>query len=315
MATEPIRCPACGAGDPSEANAAGTHTCVYCGTRYRLRGGVGQVIAAPGGGGPAQQRPQVAAAMALAVLVMGGGVAALFAVQEPVEPPAPAPVASSGDRQAVLPPATNPTLVTEAATEPPTPAEVPATAEFVEHHRKEAGGATWIYGMVTNTSPFVVDKIEVIAVLLDAEGKELGTKSGFAKRDALAPGATSPVIVLLKDAPAFASISWELDVDEASWVPEMVSGLRVEARPPSRGQFGGWETEGKVHNDGAVPARFVKVELQGWSADGKLLGVHDAYIKDDVLAAGESSRFKHVSANFDISPAKFELVVEGRKAE
>lgn len=310
MATEPIRCPGCGAGDPSDANAAGVHTCIYCGTRYRLRGGVGHVI----GSAEAAAQPRVAAAIAISLLVMGAGIAAFLVVDEAPPPDAPAP-RQPAPRPPVEAPPSNPALAIEAATEAPTPEKVDATAEFVEHHRKESGGATWIYGMVTNTSPFVVDKVEVIAVLLGADGEELGTKSGFAKRDALGPGATSPVIVLLKDAPEFASIEWELDVDKATWVPEMVEGLRVEAGPPSRAQFGGWEAEGKVFHDGDTPARFVKVELQGWSADGKLLGVHDTYIKDDVLQPGDSSRFKHVGAMFDVSPARFEMVVEGRKAE
>ena len=218
-------------------------------------------------------------------------------------------------RPALEAPPSNPTVaLTPAATPEPEP-EVEATAEFAEHHRKNRGGALWVYGMVKNTSPFLVDKVEVIGVLMDADGKELGTEHGYANRDVLAPDATSPIVILLKDTPEFASISWELDVDKASYVPKTVSGLRVEASSPKPNNWGAWEAEGKVHNDGDQPAEFVKVEMQGWSADGKLIGIGDAYAKGDVLKPGQAARFKHVGVQFDQKPARFEMYVEGRLAD
>ena len=250
----------------------------------------------------------------LSVLLTGLGVAAALFLAEAETIPVPAPVRVDPAQTESAEAPSNNTALDLLAEETPSPEPVEATATFEEHHRKDSGGALWVYGMVTNTSAVVIDKVEVIAVLKDEAGAELGTKSGFARRDALAPGESSPVVVLLKDTPDFATISWELDVDEASYVPEMVRGLRVEARPPTRGSFGGWEAEGKVHHDGEQPARFVKVEIQGWSSDGRLIGLSDAYIKDETLAPGASSRFKHVGVLFDEAPARFEMVVEGRAA-
>ncbi|MCO4769814.1 MAG: FxLYD domain-containing protein [Deltaproteobacteria bacterium] len=312
MSTEPIRCPACGAGDPSPANAAGVHTCVYCGTRYRLKGGVGHVLPAAGSAGPVRG----AAVAALLLIVFVGALAGYLVVSpapEPLAPPrTPTPPTAPTPLEA---PASNPATTLVPSPRPAAAPAVAATAEFVEHHRKDSGGALWIYGMVTNTSPFLVDKVEVIGVLKDADGAELGTKNGFAKREVLAPGDSSPVVILVKDTPEFASISWELDVDKARWVPDLASDLRVEASTPTQNDWGGWQAEGKVHNEGDTPVKHVHVELQGWSADDKLIGIGDAYAKGDTLAPGESARFKHASVQFDQEPARFEMHVEGRVAE
>ncbi len=267
--------------------------------------------------GPAQNAKLglvVGAALVVLMMAAAGAFLALspresvseFSPEFDIDVPTPVPLEA---------PPRNPTVaLTPAATPEPEP-EVEATAEFVEHHRKDSGGALWVYGIVKNTSPFLVDKVEVIGVLLDADGKELGTEHGYANRDVLAPGATSPIVILLKDTPEFASISWELDVDKASYVPKTVSGLRVEASSPAPNSWGAWEAEGKVYNDGDQPAEFVKVELQGWSADDKLVGMGDSYAKGAVLKPGESARFKHVGVQFDVKPARFELHVEGRLAD
>jgi len=315
MVTSSIRCPACGAADPSPADSAGVHACVYCGSRYRM-GLAGQVQVLERGPAQTAKLGLIVGAALLALLLAAAG-AFLALSPTPVEGDGFAPEfdVDIPARPALEAPPSNPTVaLTPAATPEPEP-EVEATAEFVEHHRKNSGGALWVYGMVKNTSPFLVDKVEVIGVLLDAEGKELGTEHGYANRDVLAPDATSPIVILLKDTPEFTSISWELDVDKASYVPKTVSGLRVEASAPAPNSWGAWEAEGKVHNDGDQPAEFVKVEMQGWSADGKLIGIGDAYAKGDVLKPGQSARFKHVGVQFDVKPARFEMYVEGRLAD
>lgn len=314
MSTSSIRCPACGAADPSDADSAGVHACVYCGSRYRMGlAGQVQVLSRAEGQDP---RLIIFLLAAVAMLAVTGVVFFLLAdAGSDPESYAPEVAFDVPDRPELEAPPTNPSLAlrpAEVATPEP---EVPATAEFVEHHRKTSGGALWVYGIVTNTSPFLVDKVEVIGVLMDAEGEELGTEHGYAARDVLAPGATSPVVILMQGPPEFASIAWEIDVDKATYVPKTVAGLRVEAGPPAANSWGAWEAEGKVYNDGDQPAKFVKVELQGWSADGELLGLGDAYAKGDVLKPGESTRFKHVGVQFDQDPASFEMHVEGRLAD
>lgn len=306
MPIEPIRCPACGAADLSRADSHGVHVCTYCGSRYRLTRGRGQVL-------PPAKAPRAFVPALIAVLLLGlsGAFVGYFAVGSAPEPMRPVPARPAAVAPLVAP-ASNPTLALTPA-ETATPAEeIPATATFEEHHRKEAGGALWIYGFVTNTSPFLTGKVEVIAVLNDADGKELGTKSGYSNRDVLAPDATSPVVILLKDTPYFASITWEIDVDAANYVATMASGLRLEAGAPSKGQFGGWEVEGKVFNEGDQPAQFVNIEVQGWSEDGRLIGISQTFAKSKLLKPGESSRFKLASLRFDQEPARFEMHVEGR---
>jgi len=319
MATSSIRCPACGAADPSSADNAGVHACVYCGSRYRMNL-QGQAHILPVVKPPSENKAVVLVAAMSIAFILAGAIGALFVLRATdddgggvsipeIDFDLPTP-------KALEAPPENPRVALTPADEPTPEPEPDATATFTEHHRKRSGGALWIYGMVENTSPFIVDRVEVIAVLKDAAGEEVGTKSGYIERDVLAVGATSPVTILMqdKDTPEFASIAWELDLDKASYIPKKVAGLRIEATSPTKNSWGAFECEGKVHNDGEQPARFVKVELQGWSADDKLLGLGDAYAKGEVLQPGESARFKHVGVQFDQEPARFELYVEGALA-
>ena len=113
---------------------------------------------------------------------------------------------------------------------------VAASASF-EFHRTQPGYKTSYYalGVVTNTSPFVINKPKVIAVLLDADDKELGTSFGYAERDTIAPGQSSPIKVLIKDPPEHTAVRYEVVPRKASYIPETVAGLRVEVAPSGQG--------------------------------------------------------------------------------
>ena len=325
MVTRPLRCPACGAADTSTADGAGVNACAWCGSRYRVDlQGTAHVLAPVG-----QPSRAVLVALFVAGLLMALGVVAGALVATKTSdpggssdvgtPPAVSveipPIAPTG-RPPLEAPSENPSLSLTPAPQTVQEPAAPATATFEEHHRKTRGASVWIYGIATNTSPFVVRKIEVIAVLIGADGAELGTRSGYTARDVLGPGDSSPVTVLVTDAPASQDLRFELSVSEAAYVPALASGLRIEAGAPEQHDtFGNWAVEGRVFNDGDVAARFVKVELQGWSADGKLLGYGDAYAKDTIVQPGASARFKHANQHFAEPPARFELYAEGRPVD
>jgi hypothetical protein len=293
MPTEVLACPSCRAPGPMGPDAHGEYRCIYCGTRFRHSPAAPAPSFPPGSGPVVHVAPNKSSAgvvlIASGVLVLAGAGAAFFLVLAPGE----VTVGQSSPTQAraaavpaiapvPAPTHTPPTTISAPVPELPTPEpQVPASASF-DFHRLQSGYKTSFYslGFVTNTSPFVIGKPKVIAVLLDAQGKELGTDFGFAERDVLAPN-------------EHASIRYEIIAREASYLPTRAEGLRIEPMPARPAQFGKdtWELEGKVHNEGSQSARFVSIEIQALDVNGKLVGLATTYADSEVLAPGGMARY------------------------
>jgi hypothetical protein len=334
MSTEVLACPSCRAPGPPGPDARGEYLCIYCGTRFHRT----PVVAFPGKAAAAPVVVNVTApapsSSSAAVVLIAAGVTALlaagvvfFLVLAPTKAPADAPSRSapiSIERSSSAipptsapthtPPSTISTAVPEIAAPEP---QAPASATF-EFQRTQSSYKTSFYslGFVTNTSPFVIDKPKVIAVLLDAEGKEVGTDFGFAERDVLAPAERSPIKILISEPPEHASIRYEVVVRESSYIPPQAEGLRIEPMPPRPAQFGKdtWEVEGKVHNEGTQSAKFVSIEIQALDAEGKLVGLGTTYADADVLAPGGVARY---SAQVTLADKAdhFEFAIGSRIAE
>jgi hypothetical protein len=312
MSTEVLACPSCRAPGPTGPDARGEYLCIYCGTRFHRT----PVVAWPEKAGAAPvvvnvtAPPPAAASSSTAVVLIAAGLlisvaagAVFFLVLAPGEVTvgqasrtAPADIERSPAIEPTLapthtPPSTISTPVPEIVAPEP---EAPASATY-EFQRIQSGYKTSFYalGFVTNTSPFVIDKPKIIAVLLDAQGKEVGTDFGFAERDVLAPDERSPIKILISEPPEHASIRYEVIVRKSSYIPAQAEGLRIEPMPPRPAQFGenSWEIEGKVHNEGTQSAKFVSIEIQALDADGKLVGLGTTYADAEVLAPGGVARY------------------------
>lgn len=310
-----VHCPACGASDPGPSEGVGPHSCQYCGARYRMdSSGHARAVAVAGSSG---SRPAAIAAAAAALLAVLGGAVAVYLMQPVGDPDRPTPtygVQYTPPEEA--PPTAAPLRGTSVAVALATPTPAPvASATFTEHSRRTASdGSLWILGMMRNTSTFALDTTEVIAVLQDAQGREISTHNAFSTRDVLAPSEDSPVQILVQKPPAFASIEYEIDADVPSYLPRQVEGLRVETKGPKKAMFG-LEIEGKVFHDGTVPAKFVELEILAWDAEDRLVGLGTTYAKGDVLQPGANARWKEMSLSTAREPARFEVFVTGRPAD
>jgi hypothetical protein len=287
-------------------DAHGEYRCIYCGTRFRHSPAAPAPSFPPGSGPVVHVAPNKSSAggvlVAVGLLVLVGAGAVFFLLLAPSEvtvgpsSPTQGRVVTVPAIEPVPPPThTPPSTITAPVPELPAPEpQVPASASF-DFHRIQSGYKTSFYslGFVTNTSPFVIDKPKVIAVLLDTQGNELGTDFGFAERDVLAPNERSPIKILISDPPEHASIRYEIIAREASYLPTQAQGLRIEPMPARPAPFGkdSWELEGKVHNEGTQSAQFVSIEIQALDANGKLVGLTTTYADSEVLAPGGMARY------------------------
>jgi hypothetical protein len=284
-------------------DARGEYRCIYCGTRFHRTPTVVNVPPSATSTTPAPARTSSSAAgvliaAGLLVLLAAGGAFFLFLEPQsapPQQPSSPAHAQVSVEPRASTPTHTPPSTISAPVVEIPAPEPKPQASATFEFQRTQSGYKTSFYalGFVTNTSPFVIDKPKVIAVLLDAQGNELGTDFGFAARDVLAPNERSPINILISEPPEHASIRYEVVVREASYIPTQAEGLRIEPMTPRPAQFGedAWELEGKVHNEGTQSAEFVSIEIQALDSEGKLVGLGTTYADAEVLAPGGVARY------------------------
>lgn len=313
MPLESLRCPTCGAADNSRADARGIHTCSYCNVRYRPTAS-GGTAARVGPAARAEGSTRMLVIAAALTVCIGAGVAGFVLARRPQAPAPvpPAPVAGVVDPSAPRPaPSGAPVTISQPAPEP----EAPARASFEFHHRRPSAGASfYAIGWVTNDSPFTIDMPKVTAVLEDAAGKEVGTAFGFAI-DAIAAGERVPASILVSDPPAHAKVVYEVAPRKASYVPPVVTGLRLEPGEVARDDFGfGFNVAGKVHNDGSEPAKFVQIRVLAKDAQGKLLGIDDSFADAEILAPGASARFDVRMLPYAEAPASFDFSVTGRPA-
>ncbi|PRP90427.1 hypothetical protein ENSA5_65190 [Enhygromyxa salina] len=305
MSTQPLVCPSCHGPAATGPDANGEYRCDYCGTRFRRAAAPAEPAPVVVKVSPTADGGQRTTALLLGLLVAIVGLSVAGAMfwlgaqqdHESASPSSPRTASASTPSRLsaepkVVAPRDSVAVQAPAAAEPEP--EAPASASF-EFHRNQSGYKESYYalGIVENTSPFVIDKPKVTAVLLDADGKELGTKFGFATRGPLGPGDSSPVKILIDDPPAHDSVRFEVAPRKASYVPPQVEGLRVEPGEPRPAKYGDdrWEIDGKVFNDGAEAAKFVAIEIQALDADGKLMAVHSTFADADLVAPGDEARF------------------------
>jgi hypothetical protein len=334
VAGQALVCPACQAPGAAGPDANDEYLCVYCGTRFHrpsVSGPAPQPVVVkvdPAAVASASRTQSALILVAVGVLFLAA-VLALVVVRvlgrsddSSASGSGSAQVASARapertkSKPVTLPPSSS--VSAKAPARPKPEPEAPATASF-EFHGTQSSYQSSYYalGVITNTSPFIIDKPKVIAVLLDAEGKELGTDFGFAALDVLGPGDSSPVKILIKDPPEHDSLRFEVAVRKASYVPSLAESLRVEAMEPRPAQFSknGWEVEGKVHNEGTQRAKFVQIYIQAFGAEGKLVGLGTTFADAEVLEPGATARFSSPSMFTSGEVDHFEFSVSGRVAD
>jgi hypothetical protein len=305
--TEAIVCPTCRAADTSRPDPHGVHTCVYCGARYRLTAHVPVAVKAQAAAAPTKKKNL--AILAGLIVLLAAAIGARFALRVSAREPA---RIRSVQRDPAAPSVRNPIAIATPA--PDAPPEAPAAATFEFHSRASAYQTSYyVLGWVTNTSAVAIDRPKVVAVLLDAAGKEVGTAQGFPAPNDLGPGDRVPIKILVNKPPPHAELRYEVSVRKASYRSPRVAGLRVEPVTPTRAAFGSsWDVNGKVFHEGKEPAKFVRVTILALDKDGRLIGLNEGFAQGatEILQPGQSARFNVLSAFADTTPARFEFQVE-----
>jgi serine/threonine-protein kinase len=236
--------------------------------------------------------------------------------EDPTEAPAPsAPAGATAAPSASLSRETEPLL---------------ADAKGVGPEMFSVGGITyrqdedsvWFFGEVRNDGNVARESIELRVNLLDGDGREIASETGYASMSYLEPGEISPFSVLFTEdegAAPFASYTIEARSSKASFKPGYTyRDLSVLPSPQARqDRFGFYKINGRVRNDGGLAARFVQVFAVFYDQAGQVVGIASGIPEradDQPLAAGADARFEVQGVIFSGPPARYRLFVEGSKA-
>jgi serine/threonine-protein kinase len=185
----------------------------------------------------------------------------------------------------------------------------------------ETSGALWFFGEVRNEGAEPRERVAVRINLLDHNGKEVGSKVGYAERSYLAPDEVSPFSVLFSDndgpIPEFESYAVEVRSAELSSSPGFyLRTLALEDVRTAIGSFGSQVVSGKLRNSGKEPVAFPQVIITFYDADGKVVGTQNTFAETDdtkALEPGASGRFEISWQIFSGQPASYLMVVQGQQ--
>ncbi len=222
------------------------------------------------------------------------------------------------------------------ATEPPAPPLIQESAPLLTNAQDigpesfSIGGISyrqnddtlWFFGEVRNDGSLARESIELRVNLLDADGHEIASKTGYASMSYLKPGEISPFSVLFtKDdrAAPFARYVIEVRSKKADFQPSYTyRDLGVLPSPQARqDQYGFIKIGGRVRNNGGQAAKFVQVYAVFYDQQGSVVGLASGYAEtanDAPLAASADARFELQGVIFSGAPARYWLFVEGSKA-
>ncbi len=222
-----------------------------------------------------------------------------------------APAGESAAGNGLAPPETSVAAIPKQA-----PPDVPATARF-DFHRKRVSTADAFYvlGEVENTSPFPISKPELVIIMVDEAGKEVGTDSGFALAEILEPGEKSYLSAVVTSPPEHQDLKFEMAPRKATYRPKLAQGLTINALEPQQTHAGMYRFSGSVKNGGETTAKFVNVRVLAFDAEDKLMGVYSTYAKTDGLAPGQRARFQATGVGLEPAPVRFEYQVSARVAD
>jgi LysM repeat protein len=196
----------------------------------------------------------------------------------------------------------------------PTPTPLAAQVQGFAFYETSVGSLRCL-GEVANPNTRALENVQVRIVLKDAAGLVVAEGRPFTALDVIAPGGQSPFELLFTSPPAQYA-TFEATVVRAE--PSNEPGGRY-ARLQVIGKQGGtdglqFRVVGKARNASDKPAANVKIVVTVYDASNKVIGYRQQPLSEGDLAAGATGDFSVTFAPSGGTPARFEVVAEGRFA-
>jgi len=169
----------------------------------------------------------------------------------------------------------------------------PAFGEIiVENDQTYIGndGMMHIVGEVKNDSKSPVNKIKIIAILTDENGKVIDEIDGKIMSNILMPGMKGSFDIITNEKNIHGSFDYDLGFEYKLATPKN-QVIEVVSSEMKRDQLNNLIVTGTIENNGDITANMINIVATLYDRDGKVLTVSKIQTQPDFLRAGEESHF------------------------
>ncbi|MDC0856520.1 DUF3426 domain-containing protein [Candidatus Nitrosopelagicus sp.] len=169
----------------------------------------------------------------------------------------------------------------------------PAFGEIiVENDQTYIGndGILHIVGEIKNDSKLPVNKIKIIATLMDGDGKVLDTIDGKVLTNIIMPGMKGSFDIITNEKKIDNFFNYDLGFEYKLAAPKN-QVIEIISSEMKRDQLNNLIISGTIENNGDITANMINVVATLYDRNGKVLTVSKIQTQPDFLRAGEESHF------------------------
>jgi hypothetical protein len=252
----------------------------------------------------------------IALVIVLAGVIGIFAFNQfyspnanPTPTPTPTPKPTATSAPTVTPTPTSTVTPTPAPTATPTPAPSSLILSHTSWTDQDLG-YFFVDGEVKNTLNSNMKYVKITATFYDSGGTVIGTAYVFTDIDILMPNQKSP-FELSSYPDKITPASYTLTVSYEVTTDQPFEGLVILSNTPSVDIAGYHNIVGEVKNNGATQSTYVKVVCTYYDSAGKVMGKSYTFTDPSDLGLGDTAPFELSSYPRIITPASYELQVQG----
>ena len=169
----------------------------------------------------------------------------------------------------------------------------PAFGEIiVENDQTYIGndGILHIVGEIKNDSKSPVNKIKIIATLMDGDGEVLDTINGKVLTNIIMPGMKGSFDIITNEKKIDNFFDYDLGFEYKLAAPKN-QVIEIISSEMKRDQLNNLIISGTIENNGDITANMINVVATLYDRNGKVLTVSKIQTQPDFLRAGEESHF------------------------
>jgi len=151
-------------------------------------------------------------------------------------------------------------------------------------------GIMHIVGEIKNDSKSPVNKIKIIATIVDVNGKVLEKIDGKVLTNIIMPGMTGSFDIIANEKKVDNILDYDLGVEYKLAAPKN-QVIDIVSSEMKRDQLNNLIISGTIENNGEITANMINVVATLYDRDGKVLTVSKIQTQPDFLRAGEKSHF------------------------
>ena len=151
-------------------------------------------------------------------------------------------------------------------------------------------GMLHIVGEVQNNSQSPLNKIKILAVLIDENGNEINKFDGKVMSNVLMPGMKGSFDIITTERNLDKNLGYNLDFEYKLAAPKS-QVIEIVSSELTRDKLNNVVVSGTIENNGEITANMINVIATLYDRDGNVLTVSKVQTQPDFLRAGEESHF------------------------